>query len=131
MDGVLVECSGHGTCVKPDCTPEQDKVDASCRGKCSCQEGFIGSACDRTDCPLKCSGSNGVCDTDLGVCFCNEVVELINGVPTTIHFTGAGCEERVETPREFLDIAYSNTTSSYEGDLLAKEYAFFAFQLEE
>jgi len=43
----MQECSGQGKCNRVS-------------GQCSCEQGFNGDACQRTDCPSRCSG-HGVC----------------------------------------------------------------------
>jgi len=47
----VVECSNKGTCNRKS-------------GACTCFDGYDGLACERTTCPLDCSG-NGICYTQM------------------------------------------------------------------
>lgn len=60
-------CSDRGTCDTR-------------RGVCLCNTGFEGSACEKKTCKDGCGGrSNGICNGDLGVCYCYS------------HASGVGC----------------------------------------
>ncbi|KAA0165508.1 hypothetical protein FNF31_01853 [Cafeteria roenbergensis] len=54
---VVEYCGGHGVCRG--------------EGKCDCDSGWAGDACQLRTCPAGCSG-NGECDTSTGSCTCSK-----------------------------------------------------------
>lgn len=119
--GGSCECAGHGTC--------------SANGTCACAAGFIGSACDITDCPgtPRCGGVEaGECDGSAGYCEC---ADGFDEAAQPIFFTGASCEYGYEGGRPMVPIYYNTETDTqtnvtgapYAGVLRAKEYVFFTF----
>jgi len=62
-------CSGRGNCSRKT-------------GKCDCNPGFEGDACQNKTCPSNCSG-HGKCDVTLGACKCDQ------------GFTGSDCSTQL------------------------------------
>lgn len=127
-------CSGQGFC----------EVD----GRCTCQAGYIGSACSLTDCPAasffntttnrtttqRCSGDNGVCNLDAGVCEC---VDGRDGGGSSFFFQGSACGTRRTGARPYLALNYTGevdevtnvTGASYFTQLTHKVYQYFSFNV--
>lgn len=70
VDGTVVECSSHGSCVNSSQNPDEELF------MCQCSDGFFGEACDRS-CPGQVEvegvkmGCNGHGDCEKGKCVCH------------------------------------------------------------
>ena len=70
VDGTVVECSSHGSCVNSSQNPDEELF------MCQCSDGFFGEACDRS-CPGQVEvegvkmGCNGHGDCEEGKCVCH------------------------------------------------------------
>merc|ERR1711871_1211950 len=84
-------CNGHGDCINGTCMCDLpfDGLDCGIRncthgtynyakGKCDCEDGWAGPACQHPACPGGCNGKGECLET--GYCLCDE------------GFTGPGCE---------------------------------------
>jgi hypothetical protein len=69
-----MECSGKGECNRAS-------------GECTCQEGYTGSACQRTTCPNDCSG-HGLCRTLKEVASGARSRKSVSGQAGNIIFSG-------------------------------------------
>ena len=107
------ECAGRGNCT-------QITSGGGAASVCRCPVGWVGSACERRDCPgsPQCGGSSrGACDSTRGVCECGEGVTASASDPRPVHFAGADCGTLVVAQRPFLALglygeARSNVTEA-------------------